>query len=75
VGLSYLFLKIYLFIKYKYTVAVHLITDGCEPPCGCWDLNSGSPEEQSMLLTAEQSLQPSIGLSLSVIHWGFWTVP
>jgi hypothetical protein len=18
-----------------------LITDGCEPPCGCWDLNSG----------------------------------
>ena len=28
------------------------------PPCGCWDLNSGSSEEQSVLLTAEPSLQP-----------------
>jgi hypothetical protein len=35
-----------------------LITDVCEPPCGCWDLNSGLSEEQSMLLTAEPSLQP-----------------
>jgi hypothetical protein len=31
---------------------------GCEPPCGCWDLNSGPSEEQSMPLTAEPSLQP-----------------
>jgi hypothetical protein len=31
---------------------------GCEPPCGCWDLNSGPLEEQSVLLTAEPSLQP-----------------
>jgi hypothetical protein len=39
-----LFLKIYLFYVCEYTVAVfrHLkrasdpITDGCEPPCGCW---------------------------------------
>jgi hypothetical protein len=35
-----------------------LISGGCEPPCGCWDLNSGSSEEQSVLLTAEPSLQP-----------------
>jgi hypothetical protein len=35
-----------------------LITDGCEPPCGCWDLNSGPSEEQSVLLTAESSPQP-----------------
>ena len=35
-----------------------LITDGCEPPCGCWELNSGPLEEQAMLLTAEPSLQP-----------------
>jgi hypothetical protein len=35
------------------------ITDGCEPPCGCWDLNSGPLEEQWVLLTAEPSLQPS----------------
>jgi hypothetical protein len=34
------------------------ITGGCELPCGCWDLNSGPSEEQSMLLTTEPSLQP-----------------
>jgi hypothetical protein len=27
------------------------VTDGCEPPCGCWDLNSGPLEEQSGALT------------------------
>jgi hypothetical protein len=31
------------------------ITDGCEPPCGCWELNSGPLEEQSVLLTGELS--------------------
>jgi hypothetical protein len=54
------FLKIYLFIICKYTIAVFrhtrrdsvIITDGCEPPCGCWNLNSGPLEEQSVLLTA-----------------------
>jgi hypothetical protein len=35
------------------------ITDGCESPCGCWELNSGPLEEQSVLLTTEPSLQPS----------------
>ena len=34
------------------------ITEGCEPPCGCWELNSRPLEEQSVLLTAEPSLQP-----------------
>ena len=34
------------------------ITDGCEPSC-CWELNSGHLEEQSVLLTAEPSLQPN----------------
>lgn len=33
------------------------ITDGCEPPCGCWELHSVPLEEQSGLLTAEPSLQ------------------
>ena len=28
-----------------------------EPPCGCWKLNSGPLEEQSVLLTTEPSLQ------------------
>jgi hypothetical protein len=32
--------------------------DGCEPPVRCWGLNSGSLEEQPVLLTAEPSLQP-----------------
>ena len=33
------------------------ITDGCEPPCGCWELNLGPLEEQSVFLTTEPSLQ------------------
>jgi hypothetical protein len=36
------------------------ITDGCEPPSGCWDLNSGPLEEQSVLLNPEPSLQSPI---------------
>ena len=35
------------------------ITDGCEPPCGCSELNSGPLGEQPVLLTAEPSLQPN----------------
>ena len=31
---------------------------GCEPPCGCWELNLGPLEEQSVLLTAEPFFQP-----------------
>jgi hypothetical protein len=34
------------------------ITNGCEPSCGCWELNSGPLEEQSALLTTEPSLHP-----------------
>jgi hypothetical protein len=36
------------------------ITDGCEPSCGCWELNAGPLEEQTVLLTAEPSLQPQV---------------
>jgi hypothetical protein len=39
--------------------ALGLITGGCnEPPCDCWELNSGPLEEQSVLLITEPSLQP-----------------
>ena len=38
--------------------ALDHIRDGREPPCGCWELNSGPLEEQSVLLTTEPSLQP-----------------
>jgi hypothetical protein len=34
------------------------VTDGCELPCDCSELNSRPLEEQSVLLTAEPSLQP-----------------
>ena len=43
--------------------ASNFITDGCEPLCGCWDLNSGPLEEQLVLLTAETSHQPHTFLS------------
>ena len=36
------------------------ITDGCMPPCGCWGLNSGPLEEQSVLLSIEVSLRPKL---------------
>ena len=39
--------------------AADLITDGCEPPCGFWDLNLGPLAEPSVLSTAEPSLQPT----------------
>ena len=32
------------------------LVDGCEPPCGCWELNSGSLVKRTVLLTAEPSL-------------------
>jgi hypothetical protein len=34
------------------------ITDGYEPPWGCWELNSGPLDKHPVLLTAYPSLQP-----------------
>jgi hypothetical protein len=48
--------------------ASDLIMDGCEPPCGCWDLNSGPLEEQSVLLTTEPSLQPLYFLKMYLFY-------
>jgi hypothetical protein len=68
-GPSFLFFFFNLFIICKYSLQTYqkrvldLITDGCEPPCGCWDLNSGPLEEQSVLLTAEPSHQPLSSVS------------
>ena len=40
-------------------------TDGCEPPCGCWELNSGLLEEP-----------PVVFLVVCLVGWlvgfGFW---
>ena len=35
-------------------------TNGCELPRGCWESNPGPLEEQPVLLTIEQSPQPSL---------------
>jgi hypothetical protein len=61
-----IFKKKLFIIIFKYTVSVFryqkrvsdLIMDGCEPLCGCWDLNSGPLEQQAVLLTTEPSHQP-----------------
>jgi len=66
-------LLVYLFICYlfnvcEYTVAIFThpkraldpITDGCEPPCGCRELNSGPVEEQSVLWTWVISPAPKL---------------
>jgi hypothetical protein len=34
------------------------VMNGCDPPCGCQEWNSGPLEEQPVLLTSEPSLQP-----------------
>ena len=34
------------------------VTDGCELPCGSWELHWGPLEELSVFLTSEPSLQP-----------------
>ena len=33
------------------------VTDGCESPCRCWELNPNPSEEQPALLTPEPYLQ------------------
>jgi hypothetical protein len=42
------------------------ITDSSEPICGCWGLNSRPLEEQPVLLTTDQSLQPPFELSIHI---------
>ena len=49
--------------------ALDPIADGCEPPCGCWELNPGPLEEQSLLLTSEPFLQPVCVLFLRKISY------
>jgi hypothetical protein len=66
-----------LFIICKYIVAVfrhqkrasYVTTDGYEPPCGCWDLNSGLPEEQLVLLPTEPFHQPPFSSSFFYLNF------
>jgi hypothetical protein len=34
------------------------VTDSCEPPCVCWELNLGPLKEQSVLLTTSLAPEP-----------------
>ena len=71
--------KIFIYLLYVSTLslssdthqkrALDPITDGCEPPFGCWELNSGPLEEQSVLLIAEPSLQPKATPPNSATPW------
>jgi hypothetical protein len=57
--------------------APDLLIDGCDPPCGCWDLNSGPLEEHPVLLTTEPPLQPNYWILEPSIGrptlWTSWT--
>ena len=54
--------------------APDFITDGSESPCGCWELNSGHLEEETVLLTTEPSLQPLNFLGWMPDSTGSWMV-
>ena len=45
-----------------------IVTDSCELPCGCWELNPGPLEEQTERLTSVPSFQPSNTLKLSTLQ-------
>ena len=46
-----------------------VVTGSCQLPCGCWELNPGPLEEQSVMLTAKPSSQPSNTLlKLSILQ-------
>jgi hypothetical protein len=48
-----MFYCMYTFMPDK---GIRYFIDGPEPPCECWELNSGPQEEQPVLITDEPSL-------------------
>ena len=66
--LSLFFKKIFIYLIYECSAsktsaclkkrASDPPVDGCEPPCGCWELNPGPLEEQSVFLTTDLSPSP-----------------
>jgi hypothetical protein len=64
-----IFKKNYLFYVYEFCICLQThqkrasdpIRDSCEPPCGCWELNSGPLEKSSQCSwPLKPSLQPHI---------------
>jgi len=58
-----------MYVHSVYLVAMEVrpgtgVTDGCEPPCGCWEVNPGPLPEQKVLLATEPSLHPPFALFL-----------
>jgi len=48
------------------------VTDGCEPPCGFWELNPSPLQEQQVLLISKPSLQPHLISSFNKTYqWGW----
>lgn len=45
------------------------VTEGCELPCRCWELNSDTLEEQLVLLSPEPSLQSILISFLFLEQW------
>lgn len=50
------------------------VTDGYEPPHGCWESNQDPLEEQPELLTTDPLLQPAVS-SVCVLHSAFMINP
>ena len=48
------------------------VTDGCELPGGCWELNLSPLEEQPVLLTVESFTEPSDHHDLSHLPLPAW---
>lgn len=47
------------------------VTNSCDPPQGCWELNSGPQQEQQEWLSAtETSFQPLWLIFLLALHGG-----
>lgn len=79
----YLFTFIFMYMgALSACMSIHLNTNSCEPPCECWEPNSGPSKEQWVLLTTEPSLvHPSVLLCLFIetrsltwysISWVSW---
>lgn len=48
---------------------LELHTDSCELPYELWEMNPGPLEEQTVLFTAEQSLQPLLFKTIFYVQW------
>ena len=47
------------------------VTDGSQPPCGCWELYPSPLQKQSALSTARPSLEPHLSLFLTCAFFAF----